>query len=813
MSDCCQKLAGEVAGLRKEIAQLRKLDPNAIAEDGAKRAESRLNPQIAVVGVVATAASGLARQALAKILAFLAALASLEAIIAGVVAAVAFIAVLTGIVYNLRGRVGTLEGRVAGLFRVIDEVKVTATRALGKAVVAESEASRANSRIDKLEQFVEELQRRVVEAKETANKAIVKSNEAVRKANIAITEANKATAAASAATLKADLAIKQSNTAIAKANAATLKADLAVAKAETANTKANLAIGKANLAYSESIVANRTANTAITRANAAQTKAENAIIKANAATTLANNANNKAKSAILRANIATRLAEIATKQANTAINQSNNAVNQIVPLSVGICNANNTANNAIKTANNAVTKTVYDPKVIEPTITNSVTKTVQAIVPVSLAEAKAQNIARVAEVKSAIQTQYENLANEVNKLKSTITGVQAQPISKADIDKAVAASPAIQELQRTQAGIQPRVQNLENTIQQEAAVNQKALEKLTGIEAAIAATPVAVGAIVIPRLLTPSQVQSAAEAANCSTARPGGCTGSRFDALQGSQNNILNALNTAQNTGQTALLIAMNRTIDLMNTKLGSLVPGGGIGGQLLRSVTFAGIDRILTLATFAASIHNAMMLSNSIKETLFSTLDNIFAIPQLIINPNGETVDSKEVFTKYLDSYFANLFGASEWAAIKAQWKAYSTIYSSAAQGWSNTREIFNDTQELMNSARNYTAQLGNALVDEGVISEDNWDYKDPKHKIKSKQLDRLTRMSQGLETIDNGLQAIEQVTATLRNITQTANEIKENIDAVEKAVGEANKAAVADRNAKIEGLELPNFSLEDLF
>ena len=114
---------------------------------------------------------------------------------------------------------------------------------------------------------------------------------------------------------------------------------------------------------------------------------------------------------------------------------------------------------------------------------------------------------------------------------------------------------------------------------------------------------------------------------------------------------------------------------------------------------------------------------------------------------------------------------------------------------------------------ARNYTAELGNALVDEGLISEDNWEYKDPEHKEKSKTIGKLDRIGRGLEAVDESLQALEEVTSTLLNITQTANEIKENVDAINKGVSDANKAAKADREAKIEGIDLPNFSLDDLF
>jgi len=361
--------------------------------------------------------------------------------------------------------------------------------------------------------------------------------------------------------------------------------------------------------------------------------------------------------------------------------------------------------------------------------------------------------------------------------------------------------------------IQTKVNDIQRDLDIEKVVNRQGLDKLNGIEAGLVALPAAVGAIVIPRLVTPAQVRSAAAAGTCDVAQPGGCLGSPLNNLQNGQNDILNKLNTGLQAGQGALLTSMNSTLNLLNRKIGDFPLVGGISGSLSNFMSSQVVDRAMSLATFIGVMHNVSMLTTSIQSTFFEIIDNLIAIPTLITNPNGDLVDSRQQTQQFLNSWFSSIFGATEWEAIKAQWKAYSTISSTAAQGFNNLREIHNDSQELLNMARNYTAELGNALVDEGLISEDNWDYKDPKQKIKSKGINRLERMAQGLEVVDNSLQAIEQVTATLRNITQTANEIKENAEAINKAVSDANKAAETDRNAKIEGLELPNFSLDDLF
>jgi hypothetical protein len=131
----------------------------------------------------------------------------------------------------------------------------------------------------------------------------------------------------------------------------------------------------------------------------------------------------------------------------------------------------------------------------------------------------------------------------------------------------------------------------------------------------------------------------------------------------------------------------------------------------------------------------------------------------------------------------------------------------------YDNLRSIHNDSQELLNMVRRDTAELGNALVEEGVISEDNWDVRDPKIKIKSKSLARLERMSRGLEEIDDKLQALETVTSTLLSIAQTAKEVKDNVDDLGKQLGDASTAFNTAREAAINALPDFNFDPGDLY
>ena len=317
---------------------------------------------------------------------------------------------------------------------------------------------------------------------------------------------------------------------------------------------------------------------------------------------------------------------------------------------------------------------------------------------------------------------------------------------------------------------------------------------------------------------SPDALRNAAEAGACRTTQPGGCTSNLINNAVGNINQNTNGRIDGLNTANGLANAEQLRLLNVLDNKLGAQIPNLGIGGKLTNFVNWSVVDRAINLVSLMASLHNVFMLSNAVKETFFDVLDNLLGAgfniaPKIFGTSDGSAIDAREYFGNATDSFFSGLFGKTEWVAIKAQWKAYNTIYQSATNIYENLRQIHSETQELCNQARNYVSELGNALQDEGMISEDNWNYKDPNKRVKSKSFAKLERIASGLETLQNTLEALEQVTSSVREITDTANEIKENFEAIDKAISDANKAAKTDRDTKEEGLELPNFSLEDLF
>lgn len=792
----CEALAtkAEVAQLRETVAVLAgqlaakidKADRGPIVEDSINGANARYG--LAIVPVA------------------LPALSQLIPYIAGLISLISSFFGLQNLINGLRSLINSQQSdidRILGRLRFIEDKNSEQDQLLhyfrdyiipilkADIIILERELKKANNEIKK------------------GNAEIARLNSELKKANAEINKAN----------IQINLLSFTANEAIAEAKQARAETKAIRSELESQYKPIiQLAISKADFAIQ---TINNLGNDLIEELQTQSGKISNLESQNARLAVIANSARTDANRAIEIANNALSASQQAQSTSNNAASTAN-TVSQEVRNGVQIRYFEPTITNAIVRINQQVTNTSIQQasNEIQQRLTQGNQQINQQFAAAAQASTQIRNIS-IAEASAEIQRQLTSASNDIQRTLSEAGARVRATVEPLVLERAIAASPTIQDLKsRTtaptiQPALQAEVASLRGRITEQERMNERGLTEIGVIAGAIAALPNTFAQNPTYR----AAMTDVAAAGTCRTTQPGGCMANQVQSLRNGQNDILSKLNLGVEAGQGAVLSAMQNTLNTVNAKLGAQIPGIGIGGKLSNFVNWSVADRVMNIVTMLASLHNVLLLSNSVKETFLDVLDNVFQTG-FNIAPNifkkadeNEAVDSRKFLGGALNSFFGSLFGVSEWAAIQAQWKAYSTIYSSSAQGINNVRELTNDVQELANINIKQTAELGNALVDEGVISEDNWEHKDPKKKIKSKSLRKLQRMGQGIEALDNKLEAIEMVTATVLNITNTAKEIKENIDEIEKAVDEANKAAKKDRDAKIEGLELPNFSLDDIF
>ena len=802
----CEALAtkAEVAALESRLMELlaNKLDKQekpAIVQASIAGAEQLLDPRIGIALGIAKGAELLGKQGIAKAgealgkagQAFGKAVSAFDEAIAANAAALeatARIGLALAQLAELAASVATLlvlGHRIDMVESYVDSVNKTATDAYSISISNSMNLRDLKAYVGKLQAEIEQLKTenyrlsvRLYEAEDT----IAKLDRGLKAANAEISKAN--------------AEIKRLSAEVTRLNSELAKANSEIQRLSVELNKANADIAYLN---GELAKANATIAQLVAQLKAVEAQASKTIAEANAATATANMAwlqSQQTQGDLTNLGWRTETGEIA-KSWNKTVWES-----QVIQP------AATQWTRQIESTGNAIAQS-FDSK-FEQTrqqLQTSIRAQYGDLTDVKLGNFEKQ----LSENTKAVAALQGTLTN-TNAQVQTLTNTQANTQDRLKEQERVNAQ-AVGQLTRVEQGIRDIPTTVSNAVTGALSptvtdIQTKVKDLPTAIPTTVAIGTAVVGTMIssvpLKRMLTDSSSTGV-----CNTTKPGGCLSNQFGNLgNGIKENVGNIINAGNATANAAQLILLKQ----IDAKLGAQL-AGGIGGKLSKFFDWALGDRVMNLVIFTTTLHNAMLLSNSISTTLFGCIDNIARMGQLALNPDGEAIDSSQWISKQLDTFFEGVFGATLWASMKASYAKANNIFSTSSNVYNNLRSIHSDSQELLNMVRRDTAELGNALVEEGVISEDNWDVRNPNIKLKSKSLGRLQRMNEGLEALDDKLQAIETVTATLLSIAESAKEIKDNVTTLNTELSSANTQFKSTRDAAIAALPDFNFDIDDLF
>ncbi|MFN6528796.1 hypothetical protein, partial [Nostoc sp. ChiSLP03a] len=200
-----------------------------------------------------------------------------------------------------------------------------------------------------------------------------------------------------------------------------------------------------------------------------------------------------------------------------------------------------------------------------------------------------------------------------------------------------------------------------------------------------------------------------------------------------------------------ALLIGQQTIL----SRLGNQLPGG-IGGKLSRFADWMHLDRVLNILIFAATIHNALMLSNDIGQTLVGALNNVLQLIGLK-KEDGSAFDIGSVISGSIENLIKGAIGAENYTELKEAWAKANRIYqatNNVINSFLNLSQTILQASELIAA---YTGRIGNALKKGGVILESAYGWMNPQPKF--------NRVTGFLEKFQNGASTIHHNNECLRS------------------------------------------------
>lgn len=694
-----------------------------------------------------------------------------------------------------------------------------------------------------------------------ANSAIDKADQATGKANSATDKADRATGRANSAIDKADRAIGEANIATRKANKAqggvdSINSDLlqnykpgivysillaqGLAKDvdeflnELVLTQATVdgivsyripnVQQSADKAAHDASTASKTASEAIQKANAASGRADQAIREANGisaraseAITRANAANGKADQAVGVAGGATSIATTALTTAQTALSQSRTVYQPQV------INSQVTPNTIVTALNLAEAKAAIREQVAKDFKLDP-----NAVKPLTLAEAKA-------EINRTIKQDFKFDPTVVQ----PVTIPEARQLIRETIERdfkltpgTVTASPTPAQIEQvlpqttTVKNLQAEVQTVKATQATEAKVNEQAVAKLDTVNAKLDQ--------LTARPAPPTEVKLDAQTVK-KIDTINGNTSKTIDIV-GTIEDIVKRIPTALNTiigGVNQSIRQLNLSLDQINQlikKLNAFIVSvnqqlrsilnyviailaiatliqpvilataarvGLILVRLGKLVNWLVVDRVLNVFIFITSLHNALMLSNNLKETLLTMLSSVGNATGLLENAEGENVDLNVVFNRSIEQLMILFLGEENYAGLKVTWRKYNRIYQATANLKDAMANMFNSLGDAVETVAEHTGKIGNALRSAGGVAEGAYQWFSEKVNAKMSKFLQYSVTVGGVIAVSS---AINEIAESVIEGQQAKKELDETTDKFKKELVNAPKIISPDNKAVAE-------------
>ncbi len=332
------------------------------------------------------------------------------------------------------------------------------------------------------------------------------------------------------------------------------------------------------------------------------------------------------------------------------------------------------------------------------------------------------------------------------------------------------------------------------------------------------------GATVIPNLdilksqTSQTSIANAAATGVCSTTQPGGCmTQNVTDPINSNLNNYLsgagagiaaanNALNQQILANTNAIKTITQVTQGITQTTL-NIISHAQTGleatsnfVQTAWKATHA--DKVLTAINTGLLVHNAIMLSNNVAQTIGDTASvvlNAVGIKDETDNP----IDVNEFIRNKMNAFFTSILGAENYATVKERLAKANRIYQATANVANIIRDLTESARSIAEMAASNTGKIGNALLEAGVVFDDAYDEMVESVRPQSAWQYKFEQFREGLDTVEDGVSTVGNIAGEAVNVKEQFTELKEAKDnwqtEVNTAVDELKQERATDKDSSL--------------
>ncbi|MEH2023920.1 collagen-like triple helix repeat-containing protein [Nostoc sp.] len=205
-------------------------------------------------------------------------------------------------------------------------------------------------------------------------------------------------------------------------------------------------------------------------------------------------------------------------------------------------------------------------------------------------------------------------------------------------------------------------------------------------------------------------------------------------------------------------------------------------------------VDKAVQLLTLAATLHNALMLSNNLGQTLGGIVNTVLGL----ILPkgfDGTPLNINELLGKAATELITDAIGTENYTKLTEDWAKANRIYQATANVFNSLANFSNTIISGLEIIGGILGKIGNSLRKWGVVGDNAFQFFNPQPNFHNK-------LFVFLENANNDANTIQNVVNVPVSIGQAATDLNNSTEELKKAVSQ-------DKDAK-PGTPVPNAELE---
>jgi hypothetical protein len=204
-------------------------------------------------------------------------------------------------------------------------------------------------------------------------------------------------------------------------------------------------------------------------------------------------------------------------------------------------------------------------------------------------------------------------------------------------------------------------------------------------------------------------------------------------------------------------------------------------------------LQRIMTAINTITTLHNAVMLSTSLAQSLTSLLsEGLAAIG--IKDDAGSAIDIGSILGKAMEDYLKGLMGEDAYNGTKTQFLKANRVITTGANIISTATSIADSTRSILEWTGENTGKIGNALKRYRVVGENAYPWMPEQITARTATQRKIDRIIQGVEALDNTTGSLASIVSDVRSGQQGIDELKTQRQEFSTALEEATSKVRPD-------------------